>query len=259
MTFSPTILVVALAAGLTASPAHVPARTQISIRYSDGTETSTANAHESRPALSLIKLHLGYWVLLHGAPADKALVEDMIRTSDDGTASYLDKKYPQAIPEIISRHQLRETHYNGYWGVSTTSTHDLTRFLWIVVRDPAAEPLLRGMRTASPVSRDGYRQDFGTARIPGVWGSKFGWADDQDVHATVSFGQDFTVAATTFGSPADLTHDVLAAVRIVPQDTAPEPSRLERQILPLIPQQWRPTVRMWITAASNAAFAQSAR
>ncbi len=47
--------------------------------YSNGTVVSTANSHESRPALSLVKLYLAFWVLQHGAPAATARVENMIR------------------------------------------------------------------------------------------------------------------------------------------------------------------------------------
>ena len=66
------------------------------------------------------------------------------------------------------------------------------------------------MATAAPVAADGYRQDFGTSHIPGVWGTKFGWSDDRTIHASVSTGHGFTVAANTYGDAqthtADVTH-----------------------------------------------------
>ncbi len=37
--------------------------------------------------IGAVKLYLAYWVLQHGAPADKARVENMIRFSEDGTAT----------------------------------------------------------------------------------------------------------------------------------------------------------------------------
>lgn len=249
-------------AAVTLDPARVPARTQITLRYSDGREVGTANAHESRPALSIIKLHLGYWVLHNGTPADKAVVEEMIRVSHDGIASRLDRTYPQAISEVIAQHGLGETHYNGYWGNSTASTHDTARLLEVIANDPVSEPIRRGMRNASPVAADGYKQDFGTARVPGVWGSKFGWADERNVHASASLGNGFSIAANTYGSPGDLTADVLGAVRVVPdapapkpapwqpapKPAAPQPSALEARILPLVPAPWREQVRQWIRA-----------
>ncbi|WP_143342288.1 MULTISPECIES: hypothetical protein [unclassified Corynebacterium] len=205
------------AQALTFDPGKVPPRTQMTVRYADGNSVSTGNSHESRPALSLAKLYLGMWVLKYGASEDKARVENMIRFSEDGTASDLERKYPQAIPSIIGEYRLGETHHNGYWGNTTTSTEDLTRFIGAISGDPVAAPLMKGMATAAPVASDGYRQDFGTARIPGIIGTKFGWSDNRQVHASASFGPGYSVAANTYGSPADLTGDVLGAVEVAPQ------------------------------------------
>lgn len=205
------------AQALTFDPGKVPPRTQMTVRYADGNSVSTGNGHESRPALSLAKLYLGMWVLKYGAPEDKARVENMVRFSEDGTASDLERKYPQAIPSIIGEYRLGETHHNDYWGNTTTSTEDLARFIGVISGDPVAAPLMKGMATAAPVASGGYRQDFGTARIPGIIGTKFGWSDDRQVHASASFGPGYSVAANTYGSPADLTADVLGAVEVQPQ------------------------------------------
>lgn len=45
-------------AATTLDPAAVAARTQVTLRYNNGVVVSTANSHESRPALSLVKLYL---------------------------------------------------------------------------------------------------------------------------------------------------------------------------------------------------------
>ena len=93
------------AQAVTLDPHAVPARTQITVRHDSGATVSTANAHESRPALSLSKLYLGYWVLKYGAPADKARVEHMIRVSDDNVAtdgSPLPAGHPQYHPRVRS-------------------------------------------------------------------------------------------------------------------------------------------------------------
>lgn len=211
-----TLAAAPAAQGMTFDPNKVPPRTQMTVRYADGNVVSTPNSHESRPALSLVKLYLGTWVLKYGAPEDKARVENMIRFSEDATAGDLERKYPQAIPSIIAEYHLGETHHNGYWGLTTTSTEDLARFVGVISTDPAAAPLMKGMATAAPAAADGYRQDFGTAQIPGILGTKFGWSDDRQVHATASFGPGYTVAATTYGSPGDLTADVLGAVEVLP-------------------------------------------
>lgn len=257
-------------AATTLDPAAVAARTQVTLRYNNGVVVSTANSHESRPALSLVKLYLGYWVLHHGAPEDKARVENMIRYSEDATASDLDRKYPQAIPEVIGQFGLNETHYPGYWGNTTTSTEDLARFTSIMVGDPVAQPIVTGMRTAAPVAADGYKQDYGTSRIPGIIGTKFGWSDARDVNATVSLGNGFVIAANTYGSAADLTFDVLRAVRVTP-DGAPspaprpdapatrQPSQLEASILPGIPVQFRDQARQFIRNAEDQVAATQAQ
>ncbi|WPF66226.1 MULTISPECIES: hypothetical protein [unclassified Corynebacterium] len=206
------VLAVPAAQGLTIDPAFVPERTQMTMNIAGGPTIATANASESRPALSLSKLYLGYWVLAHGAPEDAAKVENMIRYSEDGTASALDARYPQAIPEVIAQFGLSNTHHNGFWGNTTTSTNDVTTFLEATRHDPAARPLFEGMRTAAPVAADGYAQDYGTAQLPGVLGTKFGWADDRSVHATASFGPGFSIAANTYGTRDDHTQDVKGAV-----------------------------------------------
>lgn len=256
-------------AGVVLDPNAVPSRTQLTLRYSDGVEVATANAHESRPALSLAKLYLGYWVVQHGEDADKARVENMIRYSEDATASYLDTKYHQAIPEVIAQYGLSETHYPGYWGNTTTSTEDLTRFLSDIVADPVAAPVINGMRTAAPTAADGYRQDYGTSRVPGVIGTKFAWADDAStVNASASFGDGFTIAANTYGDSAQLTGDVLGAVRWIdnppvtnatPAVSAPSPrlpSAFESQVIPFIPAQFQGQARAVIRSTEDSIAAE---
>lgn len=200
------------AAAATVDVAAVPARTQIIMMKDNGEVIETPGAHESRASLSIVKLYLGHWVLQHGAPEDKALVYEMIRSSHDGIASNLDRKYRQAIPDTIGRFRLAETNYRGRWGDTTTSVHDMAAFVRAVRTDPAARPLIDGMRNPAAVAADGYPQNFGTATLPGIEGTKFGWSDKRDVHATVSFGPGFVVAAHTFGSAQVHTDDVRRAV-----------------------------------------------
>lgn len=209
----------------------VPGRTQVTVRHVSGVTVSTPNAHETRPALSLAKLYLGYWVLKYGAEPDKWQVEEMIRVSHDGIASNLDAKYPQAIDSVARDFGLGATHRNGYWGNSGTSTENLARFVEAIHGDPAAAPLFNGMRNAAPIAADGYRQDFGTATLPGMEGTKFGWADNRNIHASVSIGNGFTVAANTYGNAGDHTADV-QRVDLGPQNV------VEAAVLnPL--EQWR--------------------
>ena len=200
------------AAAATVDVAAAPARTQIIMMKDNGEVIETPGAHDSRASLSIVKLYLGHWVLQHGVPEDKALVYEMIRSSHDGIASNLDRKYRQAIPDTIGRFRLAETNYRGRWGDTTTSVHDMAAFVRAVRADPAARPLIDGMRNPAAVAADGYPQNFGTATLPGIEGTKFGWSDKRDVHATVSFGPGFVVAAHTFGSAQVHTDDVRRAV-----------------------------------------------
>lgn len=203
---------VPVAGAATLDPAAVPPRTQITLQFDDGTRVSTGNSAEARPALSLSKLYLGHWVLHHGAPADKAQVEHMIRVSDDGVATRLDAAYPHAIDDTAAAFGLGQTARNGYWGAAVTSTDDVAGFLSRIRHDPVAAPLLAGMATAAPVAADGYAQNFGTAVVPGALGTKFGWSNARDVHATVSLGPGWTLAANTYGGPAAHTDDVRVSV-----------------------------------------------
>lgn len=211
------------AEAVTLDPRVVPPRTQITVRQDSGLTFSTNNSHEARPALSLSKLYLGYWVLKYGDPADKARVENMIRFSEDRTASYLDQRYRNAISGTIAEFGLRETFYTGYWGSVRTSSEDVARFTAQIRNDPVAAPIIRGMETAAPIAADGYHQDYGTSRIPGVQGTKFGWADRRDIHASVSFAPGFTVAANTYGGSDAHTADVVDTVHNDPALAVPAP------------------------------------
>lgn len=206
-----------LAAAPTATAQHIaaPGRTQIAVHFDGGHTAATGNAHEQRPILSLSKLHLGYWVLHHGNEHDKGRVQHMIAVSDDNIATELDRRYPQAIPDVIRDFGLNQTTYSGYWGTSRTSAHDAARFISAIRHDSVARPVLDGMRYFAPVAADGYRQDFGTAVLPGAQGTKFGWSNNHDVHATVTIGPGWVAAANTYGSAATHTADVRSAAGVL--------------------------------------------
>lgn len=142
-------------------------RTAVAVYHPDGSWTGSLDAHQPRAALSLSKLYLGYWVLQHGAPVDKAQVEHMIRVSPDSIAAHLDRRYPQAIDAVARQFGLTNTARRGRWGNTATSAYDAAKFVERIRRDPLAAPIIRGMRTASPIAQDGFRQDYGTSRLPG--------------------------------------------------------------------------------------------
>ena len=184
-------------------------RTDMVVFHSDGHWTGTPNVRETRPALSLAKLYLGYFVLANGTPEDKGKVLRMVRMSDDLLAVELDSAYPGAINKVAEEFELDDTYSKGYWGKSGTSPYDLAKFVTMIMNDPVAEPLIRGMANHAPYAQDGFKQDFGTDQLEGVIGSKFGWADDREsTFGSVSFGPDWVVAAMSYGDVDEHTDDV---------------------------------------------------
>lgn len=193
-------------------PLQVPARTSISVRsIVPGVGWGTDNETEERAALSISKLFIADYALRHGdgSVADRELCERMIRKSDDAAADRLEAKYPKAIDAVAAEYGLTATHGTGGWEFSTTSTADVADFLAAKVRDEPDSPILAWMEEPADKAADGTRQDWGTARLPHVLGTKWGWADVGDPEvASASFGPGFTVSAHTYGTPEQQTEDV---------------------------------------------------
>ncbi|WP_067697187.1 hypothetical protein [Nocardia jejuensis] len=196
--------------------ADVPPRTSISLRTMvPGVGWGTSNETESRGGLSISKLYLVDYALRHGdgSAEDKALGERMIRNSDDAAADVMAAKYPQAIDAVAAEYQLEATHGASDWGMSSTSTADIADFLAAKQRTDPHSPLFDWMEHANPVAADGTAQDWGTARLPRVTGTKWGWADvGVPEVASASFGPGFTVSAHTYGTSEEQTEDVLGAL-----------------------------------------------
>ncbi|TCN56014.1 hypothetical protein EV641_103362 [Rhodococcus sp. SMB37] len=189
-----------------------PNAAQISFAHTpSGTRAGTANEHESRAGVSIVKLYLAEYVVRQGDPADQADAVEMIRAPDDSIADRLHAKYPQAISTTAAEFGLVDTHVPGYWGFGTTSTHDMVTYLEAKKRTDPGSPVLGAMASAHETAADGYPQNFGTALLAGVIGTKWGWSDDRSFHASASFGPDFSVAASVYGSASQLTDDVLGA------------------------------------------------
>lgn len=190
-----------------------PARTQITmIHLPSGQVYGTGNQHEARPALSLIKLYIADYVFAHGTEGDKAAAFQMLRDSSDVTATHLYARYPGSINAVIQGYGLRNTSAADRWGYSRTSTADVAKFLAAKHRHDRHGRLLTALATAQPIAADGYLQNYGTALLPGVEGTKWGWATDRrSFHSSASYGSDFVVAAATNGSAQQLSDDVRAA------------------------------------------------
>ncbi|WP_328394474.1 hypothetical protein [Nocardia sp. NBC_00416] len=202
----------------TVTSAPAPARTAISVRTATGLHWGTPNEHEVRSALSMAKLYLTGYALRHGdgSAEDLAYGERMIRYSDDAAADWMAAKYPDALSAIAAEYGLQESRPGPNWGASTTSTADVADFLAAEQHTYPGSPILRWMADAAPRAADGTEQNWGTAALPGVQGTKWGWSDvaPQEV-ASASFGTGFTVAAHTRGSPEEQTADVVGALSTV--------------------------------------------
>jgi len=174
-------------------------------RLSDGHRTGTATERFARPALSLIKLYIAEYVLEHGSVAEQYQAIEMISSSDDRSAGRLFQKYPDSISTVARDYGLGSTRSAQQWGFSVTSTYDAVSFIAQLIEQDPTHPILVAMAEADPVAADGYGQDFGTSVLPGVIGTKWGWSDDRDLHSSVSFGENFVVAAAVTGTADDLT------------------------------------------------------
>lgn len=201
-------------------PSYNRERTALSVVHPDGRVTISPHAEEARPALSLAKLYLGYWVLYHGTKAEKKQVQKMVSTSDDAIAGQLDSKYPHAIDEIAGDFDLTQTARGSSWGNTQTSARDVATFISAIIWDPTAKPMFKGMEDQSAVAADGFIQGFGTARLEDAKGSKMGWSDDRtSATASVSYGKTgedtWAVAALTLGSAYENTVDVRTGINEV--------------------------------------------
>ncbi|MHA7725877.1 MULTISPECIES: hypothetical protein [unclassified Corynebacterium] len=174
-------------------------------RIETGMHMGSTTEHQPRYALSLIKLYIATYVLERGSFEDKYLALDMVADSSDESAAQLFEKYPRSIDAIAKEYGLESTSAGEDWGHSMTSTYDVVRFIVQLMEDDPTHPVLVAMSHADAVSADGYQQNYGTAKLSDVVGSKWGWSDSKDRHSSVSFGENFVVAASIEGSAQELT------------------------------------------------------
>lgn len=174
-------------------------------RIETGMHMGSPTEHTPRYALSLIKLYIATYVIEHGSFEDKYLALEMIADSSDESAGKLFEKYPRSIDSIAREYGLTSTKAGKDWGHSKTSTYDVVRFIVQLMEDDPTHPVLVAMAHADEVSADGYQQDYGTAALSDVVGTKWGWSDSKDRHSSVSFSENFVVAAAIEGSADELT------------------------------------------------------
>ena len=174
-------------------------------RIETGMHMGSPTEHTPRYALSLIKLYIATYVIEHGSFEDKYVALDMIADSSDESAGKLFKKYPRSIDSIAKEYGLTSTSAGKDWGHSKTSTYDVVRFIVQLMEDDPTHPVLVARAHADELSADGYQQDYGTAALSDVVGTKWGWSDSKDRHSSVSFSENFVVAASIEGSADELT------------------------------------------------------
>ncbi|WP_448854189.1 hypothetical protein [Corynebacterium frankenforstense] len=192
--------------GLHGGPVENATAAQVSvIRLSDGKRRGTASERYARPALSLAKLYIADYVLDHGTVSQRWEAINMISDSSDAAAKDLYTAYPDSIDATAEKYGLESTRSGEDWGYALTSTYDVATFVARVLDDDPTSPILVAMARAADVAADGYEQDWGTALLPGTIGTKWGWSNDRDLHSSVSFSEDFVVAAAVTGSSEDLT------------------------------------------------------
>ena len=188
------------------------------LRLSDGLRMATNSENQLMPGLSLVKLFIADYVLDHGSSSARKKITRMIRTSSDTLATELFKDYPESISVTAEKYGLSHTRSGQRWGTSETSTSDVVKFLKQLKKNSPTSPILQAMKTTSLIAEDGTEQNYGTSVLPRVKGTKFGWSDDKDIHSSISFGDDFIVAAYTVGSASDLTDLVQQTLGNFPAD-----------------------------------------
>lgn len=194
-----------------ASDGSIAAPERSTIAYIDltsGRAAGTANQHEPRSGLSLIKLYIAEDACGRNAD-DCAAAQAMLRNSDDGIAESLWAKYPDSIERTVAKYGLEDTYPGGPWGFTWTSSADVATFVAAKLQAGQDDPVIQALEHAEPIAADGYPQDWGTARIPGVLGTKWAWADDAStMNASVSFGPDYAIAISTYGDIDAVNEDL---------------------------------------------------
>jgi hypothetical protein len=203
-------LAVALAYQQVARPGLSPAAADARrARLAAAGADNGAVADRPFPAASMVKLFVAEDILHRARTgrtaltrADFALVQDMLRRSDDPAASALWVRFGggQMVRDVAARYGLTGTAppvAPSQWGEATTTARDLARFLSLlpVVAHPYdAAALLVWMRTATPLATDGFDQRFGLfGTAPPMTAVKQGWmccvGGDRHLHSVGVMGR----------------------------------------------------------------------
>ena len=150
-----------------------------------------AEADRPFPTASMVKLFVAESILQRARagvlalrPDDPALLQEMIRSSDDPAASTLWVRYGGGgmVADVARRYGLTGTAppaRPGQWGETITTARDLARFLTLLptIAHPDDAAAIAGwMQAATPLAADGFDQRFGVfGTAPPGTGVKQGW------------------------------------------------------------------------------------
>ncbi|MFI0914532.1 hypothetical protein [Streptomyces abikoensis] len=158
-----------------------------------GTFTERLNARARFRSASVVKLLIALDYLWDRGPsypipdADRALLDVMLRSSDDGAAgTFWDRDGGGAIVErMVARLKLADTapppaDRPGYWGYTALSAEDTVRIYRYLLDEapaPVRDYVMGNLRASTRCGTDGYDQSFGIAAVfDRPWAVKQGWS-----------------------------------------------------------------------------------
>ena len=189
-----------------------------------GQTRAERDAHAQYRSASLVKLliALDYFETrgpdIEILPEDRALLESMLRSSDDRSASILwvREGWELIVERMVDRLDLTDTEPpvdRRFWGYTATSAADIARIYEYLLSEaaPSAREFILGqLRQATQCATDGRDQYFGIPRaVDEPWAVKQGWSG----YGAVEQGRECT-APTNAGSEGE--------------PAAPEPSPADR-------------------------------
>ncbi|WP_328936638.1 hypothetical protein OG288_03395 [Streptomyces tauricus] len=186
---SPTAAQLQVPAGVTAGVAVYDRQT--------GTFTDQLNASMQFRSASIVKLLLVLDFFRDRGPdytipaADRALLEPMLRSSDDDAAShYWEVNGGAAIIErmkkdlVLSDTAGPPAGYEGYWGYTAVSARDTVKIYRHILEQapaPVREFIMTNLRQSTRCASDSFDQHFGIAgAFDRPWAVKQGWSGDYE-------------------------------------------------------------------------------
>ncbi|MFJ8631926.1 hypothetical protein [Streptomyces sp. NPDC093568] len=196
-------------------PAGVTAGAAVFDRQT-GTFTEQLNTSARFRSASVVKLLLALDFLWNRGPdytvpaADRALLEKMLRGSDDDAADHYWSTYGGSaiINRMVSRLGLSDTappptEYAGYWGYTALSARDtvtIYRYLLDSAPGPVRDFVMDNLRKSTRCASDHFDQHFGIAgAFEKPWAVKQGWSGSSYPEGTCGAGG---AAATASSAPA---------------------------------------------------------